>query len=251
MANKAKEHQTEALRKIYFRDAWRVRSCARCTGTLMACVERWLLPSWHPCLPSSSQTKQGMREMTSQGLLSMPNRHTGDMDYCPSVQKPVSPRLQKWVEFLPFRAKEEGTSPILEPNRNALSLTQTVVMSFGRNLCLGKADLPINHVHVYFPVHIVHKLVERCCALGLQDVAPEEGKRYERNSENETNNPCIIVRAHEGQCVSENYPTVPPTPQLARANKQGILDGSFGQMIFFASSCKSAFSPRGASMEKH
>ena len=29
---------------------------------------------------------------------------------------------------------------------------QTVVMSFGRNQYLGKPDLPINHVHVYFPV---------------------------------------------------------------------------------------------------
>ena len=107
---------------------------------------------------------------------------------------------------------------------------------------MGKADLPINHVHVYFPVQVVHKLVERCRALGLQDVTPEEGKRYKRNSENETNNPYIIViRAYEGQCVSENYPTVPPTLQLARAYEQGILDGSFGQMISFASSYKSSF----------
>ena len=35
---------------------------------------------------------------------------------------------------------------------------QTVVMSFGRNLYLGKPDLPIGHVHVYFPVQVVHKI---------------------------------------------------------------------------------------------
>ena len=65
-------------------------------------------------------------------------------------------------------------------------------------------------------------------------------------TDNETNNPYIIVRAYEGQCVSEHYPTVPPTPQLARlrarhAYEHGILDGSFGQMISFATSYKSSF----------
>ena len=65
--------------------------------------------------------------------------------------------------------------PVMETSRNALALLQTVVMSFGRNQYLGKPDLPINHVHVYFPVQVVHKLVERCCALRLQDVTPQEG----------------------------------------------------------------------------
>ena len=41
-----------------------------------------------------------------------------------------------------FRAKEEGKeegpTPILEPNRNSLSLMHTVVMSFARNLYLGQ-----------------------------------------------------------------------------------------------------------------
>ena len=118
---------------------------------------------------------------------------------------------------------------------------QTVVVSFARNLYLGKADLPINHVHVHFPVQVVHKLAERCIALGMQDVTPEEGKRYKHNSDNETHNPYIIVRAYEGQCVAEHYPTVPPTPQLAQAYEHGVLDGSFGQMISFASSYKSNF----------
>ena len=90
-------------------------------------------------------------------------------------------------------ANQDGT-PALETSRNALSLMQTVVISFGRNQYLGKPDLPINQAHVYFPVQLVHKLVERCCALGLQDVTPEEGKRYKHNSaQNLTNNPYIIV----------------------------------------------------------
>ena len=124
---------------------------------------------------------------------------------------------------------------------NALSLMQTVVMSFARNLYLGKAELPISHVHVYFPVQVVHKLAERCIELGMQDVTPDEGKRYKRNIDNEANNPYIIVRAYEGQCAAEHYPPVPPTPQLAYAYEHGILDGSFGQMISFASSYKSNF----------
>ena len=34
-------------------------------------------------------------------------------------------------------------------------------MSFGRNMSLGKPDLPIHHLHVYFLVQLEHKLVER------------------------------------------------------------------------------------------
>ena len=47
--------------------------------------------------------------------------------------------------------KKEGTAPVLEPTRNSLALMQTVVMSFARGLYLGKAELPIDHVHIYFP----------------------------------------------------------------------------------------------------
>ena len=71
---------------------------------------------------------------------------------------------------------------------------QTVVMSFARSLYLGKAELPIGHVHVYFPVQVVHKVVEQCIAHGLQDVTPEEGKRYKHNVDNVDNNPYIIAR---------------------------------------------------------
>ena len=61
---------------------------------------------------------------------------------------------------------------MLEPTRNSLALMQTVVMSFARGLYLGKAELPIDHVHIYFPVQVVHKVVEQCIALDLQDVTP-------------------------------------------------------------------------------
>ena len=118
---------------------------------------------------------------------------------------------------------------------------QTVVMSFGRNLCLGKPDLPIYHLHVYLPVQLIHKLVERMGVLRFRDVTPEEGKRYKHNSDNEANNPYIIVGPYEGQCVSNDYPEFPNTPRLAYAYEQGLLDGSFGQMVSFQSSYKSIF----------
>ena len=144
-----------------------------------------------------------------------------------------------------FKAKEEGKkegpTPILEPNRNSLALMQTVVMSFARNLYLGRPDLPIDHVHVCFPVQVVHKVVERCIALNMQDVTPDEGKRYKHNTDNEANNPYIIARAYEGQRTAANYSSVPPTTQLAEVYEHGILDGSFGQMMSFASSYKSNF----------
>ena len=72
---------------------------------------------------------------------------------------------------------QEGT-PALEPNRNALALMQTVVMSFGRNLRLGKPDLPISDTHVHFPVQTVHRLMERFRALQFQEVTPQEGRGY-------------------------------------------------------------------------
>ena len=75
-----------------------------------------------------------------------------------------------------FRPRDENATPALESNRNALSLMQTVVMSFGRNLCLSKPDLPICHLHVYLPVQLIHKLVERMGVLRFRDVTPEEGK---------------------------------------------------------------------------
>ena len=51
-----------------------------------------------------------------------------------------------------------------------MALMQTVVMSFARGLCLGKAELPVDHVHINFPVQAVHKVAAQCIALGFHDV---------------------------------------------------------------------------------
>ena len=47
---------------------------------------------------------------------------------------------------------------------------QTVVMSFARGLHLGKPELPIDHVRIYFPAQIVHKVTAQCEVLKLGEV---------------------------------------------------------------------------------
>ena len=137
--------------------------------------------------------------------------------------------------------KKESTAPALEPTRNSLALMQTVVMSFARGLYLGKAELPIDHVHIYFPVQIVHKVAAQCHALGFDEATPDARKRYKHNVDNAANNPYVIVSVHEGRCTAEHYPPIPGTPILARAYEEGVLDASFGQVISFASYYQTSF----------
>ena len=115
--------------------------------------------------------------------------------------------------------KKECTAPALEPTRNSLALMQTVVMSFARGLYLGKAELPIDHAHVYFPVQIVHKVAKQCHALGFEEATPDEGKRYKRNVEIAANNPYVIVSAYEGQCTAGHYPQS-RSPALAQSGRR-------------------------------
>ena len=136
-------------------------------------------------------------------------------------------------------AKDEGGTPALEATGRTLSLMQTVVMSFGRNQSLGKPDLPIHHLHIYFPVQLVHKLVERMNDLKFTDATPEDGKKYKHNSESEANSPYIVVATYEGVCPYNTFTGLPDTPRLAGANEQGLLDGNLGQMASFQSTYKS------------
>ena len=137
--------------------------------------------------------------------------------------------------------KQESTSPALEPTRNSLALMQTVVMSFARGLYLGKPELPIDHVHIYLPVQIVHKVTAQCEALRLGETPLDARKRYKHNVDNAANNPYVIVGVYEGRCSIEQYPPIPGTPTLARAYEEGILDASFGQVVSFASFYQTSF----------
>ena len=137
--------------------------------------------------------------------------------------------------------KQDSTSPVLEPTRNSLALMQTVVMSFARGLYLGKPELPIDHVHIYFPVQMVHKVVAQCEALRLGETQLDARKRYKHNVDNAANNPYVIVGVYEGSCSTDQYPPIPRTPTLARAYEEGILDASFGQVVSFASFYQTSF----------
>ena len=139
---------------------------------------------------------------------------------------------------LDLGAKDEGGTPALEATGKTLSLMQTVVMSFGRNQSLGKPDLPIHHLHIDFPVQLVRKLVERMNELHFTDVAPEDGKKYKRNSESEANSPYIVVGTYEGAPYN-TFTGLPDTARLAGAFEHGLLDGKLGQMASFQTTYKS------------
>ena len=140
-----------------------------------------------------------------------------------------------------LRAKDDGGTPDIEATGRTLALMQTVVMSFGRNQSLGKPDLPIHHLHVYFPVQLVHKLVERMKTdLKFTDVTPEDDTKYKHNSESETNSPYIVVGTFEGLCPSNTFASLPDTPSLEGAYEYGLLDGNLGQMVSFQDTYKSA-----------
>ena len=132
--------------------------------------------------------------------------------------------------------KQDSSAPALEPTRNSLALMQTVVMSFARGLYLGKPELPIDHVHVYFPVQIVHKVIAQCQALKLKEGSLAASERYRHNVDN-----AVIVGVFEGRCSFEQYPPIPRTPILAKAYEEGILDASFGQIVSFASFYQTSF----------
>ena len=139
-------------------------------------------------------------------------------------------------------AKEESGMQDTEATGKTLALMQTVVMSFGRNQSLGKPDLPIHHLHVYFPVQLVHRLIERMTTdLRFTAAASEEGKEYKHNSESETNSPYIVVGTYESECRPNNPEgaDLPDTPSLACAYVQGLLDGNLGQIVSFQSTYKS------------
>ena len=84
---------------------------------------------------------------------------------------------------------------------------QTVVMSFARGLYLGKPELPTGHVHVYFPVQMVHKVIAQCEAPKLKEGSLAPSERYRHNVDNAANNPYVIVGVFEGRCSCKQYPS--------------------------------------------
>lgn len=88
----------------------------------MAFAER-RLTSWHPCLTSFTPTGLALYSDPSFWLY-------GLLPFC---AKTCEAKTTEVGGVPALRAKDEKTTPVLESNRNALSLMQTVMMSFGRN----------------------------------------------------------------------------------------------------------------------
>ena len=135
-------------------------------------------------------------------------------------------------------ARDEQDLPLLDATAKTLSLMQTVIMSFGRKQSLGRPDLPIHHLHVYFPVQLVHKLVARMNSLRFVEVMPKDGKKYKQNQESVTNSPYIVVGTFEALCRSSSYAPLPHTPKFAGLYRCGLLDVNLGQQTSFQSSYK-------------
>ena len=136
--------------------------------------------------------------------------------------------------------KQDSSAPALEPTRNSLALMQTVVMSFARGLYLGKPELPIDHVHVYFPVQIVHKVIAQCEALKLKEGPLAAAERYRHNVDNAANSPYVIV---EDARVSN----IPPSrkPQSWRwLMKKGCLMQALGRLFPLPPFIRRAFALR-------
>ena len=57
-------------------------------------------------------------------------------------------------------------------------------MSFARGLYLGKPELPIDHVHIYFPAQIAHKVIAQCKALKLKASSLTAAEPYRHNVDN-------------------------------------------------------------------
>ena len=127
--------------------------------------------------------------------------------------------------------KQDSSAPALEPTRNSFALIQTIVMSFARGLYLGKPELPIDHVHVYFPIQIVHKIIAQCEALKLKEGPLAANEKYRHNVDNAANNPYVIVGVFERRYSREQYPSIPITPILAMVYEEGMLDATSGRLF--------------------
>ena len=198
-------------------------------------------PNWLPCLRFSEKPQK-----TDQAELALYADPTywlyGLLAFCAKSCEAKTAEAGGEPDFRTSKErKQDSSAPALEPTRNSLALMQTVVMSFARGLYLGKPELPIDHVHVYFPVQIVHKVIAQCKALKLKEGSLTAAERYRHNVDNAANNPYVIVGVFEGRCSREQYPPIPETPTLAIAYEEGMLDASFGQIVSFASFYQTSF----------
>ena len=107
------------------------------------------------------------------------------------------------VEGKPQKTKEKDI--------DALTFTQTVIMSFVRGMEHGEQTLPTNDLFVYLPVQILPDLV---VAMERQDFTPAEvkgGCGYRPKEEGAEDNPLLVVGVHTKEIAYDRYPRMPDT----------------------------------------
>ena len=127
--------------------------------------------------------------------------------------------------------KQEESS---EKDVDALTFTQTVIMSFVRGMEHGDQTLPINDLFVYPPVQILPALVT---AMGQKASQAEvkSGWGYRPRKDGAEDNPLLVAGVYSKEVAYDHYPRMPDTSWAERAHTCGALDPSLGQSMSFPS----------------
>ena len=106
--------------------------------------------------------------------------------------------------------------------------------TLARGLCLGKPELPTDHVHT-LPSPDCAQGHSQCEALKLGEVALDACKRHKHNADNPADNPYVIVGSMKEDARSSNIPQYRRPLLWREPMKREFLIASFGQVISFAS----------------
>ena len=79
---------------------------------------------------------------------------------------------------------------------NALTLMQTVIMSFARGMNHGEQEVPINDMYVYFPVQVLPSLVRSMTDNQFQPAKLDAGLGYRTTKDQLQDNPYLVVGAY-------------------------------------------------------
>ena len=122
-----------------------------------------------------------------------------------------------------------------EKDVDALTFTQTVIMSFVRGMEHGDQTLPINDLFVYLPVQTLPALVTAMEQQGFTQAEVKGGWGYRPRKEGAEDNPLLVVGVYNKEIAYDSYPRMPDTSWAERAYTCGALDPSLGQAMSFPS----------------
>ena len=141
------------------------------------------------------------------------------------------------------RAADKKADPAKQVNDpagevNALTLMQTVIMSFARGMIHGQQELPINDMYVYFPVQVLQSLVQSIGQNHFRPATLDAGLGYRTTKDQLQDNPYLVVGAYRKTIAYEGEPAMPDTQWAARAFGSEALDPTLGQSMAFPSSAR-------------